>query len=82
MDEVDKQGLIKAVTECRMTHTVGQYIDKKTDLLDLGEGVYVKPGRTKKAVLFNEYFLEIGTMKLLLQCLKTAPLPLPPSSIS
>lgn len=57
MDEVDKQGLIKAVTACRMTHTVGQYIDKKTDLLDLGEGVYVKPGRTKKAVLFNEYFL-------------------------
>ena len=57
MNEVGKEELISAVTECRKAHTVGQYIDKKSALLDLGVGLYVKPGRTKKAVLFNEYFL-------------------------
>ena len=57
MDEVNKQELTEAMTECRMAHTVDQYIDKRCALLDIGVGLYVKPGRTKKAVLFNEYFL-------------------------
>ena len=57
-DEVDKQELVQAVTQCRVAHTVDQYIDKRVGLMELGVGLYVKPGRTKKAVLFNDYFMD------------------------
>ena len=54
---MEKGDLLNAVVDCRLSHTVEDYLKSRAKLLILTETLNVRPGRVKTAVSFASYFL-------------------------
>ena len=53
---VEKQEILKAVTECRRADTKEDYMKSRAQLMILCEHLNIRPGRVKNAVSFAQYF--------------------------
>ena len=54
---VIKEDILAAVVACRKSHTSEQYYGNRASLMRMTKDLIVKPGRTKNAVTFPQYYL-------------------------
>ena len=54
--QVDKVLILKMVMACRDSHTSEQYNANRRILMELTDGLMIKPGRVKHEVTFRQYY--------------------------
>ena len=53
---VQKSRILKMILSCRDSHTPAQYNGHRQTLMQLTQGLYIRPGRVKHEVSFGQYY--------------------------